>query len=91
MGNNQAQIRTPYYDKYFGPDYFKTIGDDLGFNGRFCIEQPCAYYVPEPVPEPVLLPCFDANNYFQNQVQPLQLTNFQQATQQPQSFNMPPN
>lgn len=34
MGNNGAQIKRPYYDKYFSDKYFKTIGDDLGPNGN---------------------------------------------------------
>ena len=35
MGNTQAQIKRPYYDKYFGPDYYKKIGDNLGENGEY--------------------------------------------------------
>ena len=35
MGNNHAKIKTAYYDKYFGPDYFKTVGDDIGEKCKF--------------------------------------------------------
>ena len=30
MGAKQRKIQRPYYDRYFGPNYFKVIGDDLG-------------------------------------------------------------
>ncbi len=81
MGNHHAQIRSPYYDKYFGPDYFKTIGDDLGVNGRYCQEQRYAYYVPESCPKPVIQRCYEDNNYVQGSMQPLQVANFQQEAQ----------
>ncbi len=59
MGNNGAQIKRPYYDKYFGPKYFQTIGDDLGPNGNMFFDlnnlqqqQIKPYYMPNPA-----MPC----------------------------------
>jgi hypothetical protein len=73
MGCNNAKIMSPYYDKYFGPDYYKKIGDNLGDCGQYAIQPmdsslqqnlgiPKAFYIPkEPLTsqqQPHLVPQF---------------------------------
>ena len=105
MGNNGAQIKRPYYDKYFGKKYFQTIGDDLGPNGNLFMaegsnfpqmatilqqQQQQPYYVPGFQPQAAILNAPYAPNELMMQPAPLAMQQpQQQATQYFQDYLLP--
>jgi hypothetical protein len=58
MGKRSSKIRTPYYDRYFGQNYYRLLGDNLGEFGRYSRSNNCPVQSPIYVPNncPVTLP-----------------------------------
>jgi len=58
MGKRSSKIRTPYYDRYFGQNYYRLLGDNLGEYGRYCISNNYPVQSPIYVPRscPITLP-----------------------------------
>lgn len=103
MGNNGAQIKRPYYDKYFSNKYFQAIGDDLGPNGNLFMadgsnlpqvasiqQQQKLCYVPGFQPQAAILNAPHVPNELMMQPAPLAMQQpHQQATQYFQDYMFP--
>jgi hypothetical protein len=53
MGNANPRITSPYYDRYFGPNYNRIVGNNLGDYGQYYVGGSCCPTRPGTPP----LPC----------------------------------